>query len=104
MCNHTVVSDTVDFHKQIDPQGCQYAILWPEYNPLIDYCYDIDIPIYHSTVLSKALNVRKVYILDEGYNVSGSMKDYLVRKSIHLAEKKIYQFLILPLQVIMLYL
>jgi len=88
MCNHTIVSDTVDFHKQIDPQGCQYAILWPEYNPLMNYCYDIDIPIYNSTVLSKALNVRKVYILDEGHNVSGSMKDYLVRKSIHLAEKK----------------
>jgi threonine synthase len=88
MCNHTIKSDQIRRHKQKAPNGLKYAILWPNYNPFIDYCYDIDIPIYHSTVLSKALGVRKVYILDEGCNISGSMKDYLVKKTIQLAEKK----------------
>ena len=87
MCNHFVNSNQIAHHKQQIPNGHKYAILWPEYNPLTDYCYDIDVPIYNSTVFSKALGVQKVYILDEGNNISGSMKDYLVTKAINLAEK-----------------
>jgi threonine synthase len=86
LCNHSVASDKIAHHKQHIPNGYKYAILWPEYNPLTDYCYDIDVPIYNSRVFSKALGVRKVYILDEGNNISGSMKDYLVTKAINLAE------------------
>jgi len=88
MCRSTVPSEKIGIHKQQEPDGYKYAMLWPEYNPLIDYCYDIDVPIYQSTVISKALDVRKVYILDEGKNISGSMKDYLVAKTIALAEKQ----------------
>ena len=88
MCNDTITSLKILPHKQQEPNGYKYAMLWPEYNPLIDYCYDIDVPIYQSTVFSKALGVRKVYILDEGKNISGSMKDYLVAKTIKLAEKQ----------------
>ena len=88
VCDRTIGSNELALHKQQEPNGYKYAILWPEYNPLDNYCYDIDVPIYHSAVISKALDVRKVYILDEGKNISGSMKDYLVTKTIKLAEKK----------------
>jgi len=88
MCNHTITSDQIALHKQQEPNGYKYAMLWPEFNPIIDYCYDIDVPIYSSTVFSKVLGVRKVYILDEGKNISGSMKDYLVAKTIDLARKQ----------------
>jgi len=92
MCNKTVNSDQIELHKQQEPNGYKYAILWPDYNPLIDYCYDIEIPIYSSSLISKALGVKKVYILDEGQNISGSMKDYLVTKTLNLAAKKNISF------------
>jgi len=88
ICNRTVTRDQKELHKQKDPDGYKYAILWPEYYPLTDYCYDVDIPIYCSSFFSKALGVKKVYILYEGKNISGSMKDYVVLKAINLAEKK----------------
>jgi threonine synthase len=92
MCNRTVTSDQIEIHKQQEPNGYKYAMLWPDYNPLTDYCYDIDIPIYCSRTISNFLGVKKVYILDEGHNVSGSMKDYLVKKTLNLAEKKNVSF------------
>jgi threonine synthase len=88
ICNETVRSDKILRHKQREPNGNNYAILWPEYNCSCNYCHDINVPIYHSTVFSKALGVHKVYILDEGCNLSGSMKDHVVTKTIHLAEQK----------------
>jgi threonine synthase len=88
ICNETVTSDKILLHKQREPDGKDYGIFWPELHSEIVDCHDIDIPIYHSTVFSKALNVQKVYILDEGSNLSGSMKEHVVAKAIQLAEQK----------------
>ncbi len=66
-------------HKKKEAIHQNYGILWPTNFEGIDTSWGIDIPIVEEPVLAKHLGVSQVWIRYEGANVTGSMKDYLVR-------------------------
>jgi len=92
LCDRLITSDQITLHKQKHADTYEYATLWPINDPFIDFCYDVDIPIYSSKIIADTIGVKKVYILDEGYNYSGSMKDYLVKRSIDIGIKNNIKF------------
>lgn len=91
VCGMVISKENLVKHKQSHPDLRGYGIMWP----LLDR-HSVDekgtsIPIYESSLIARALGVRKVYVRDEGLNLSGSMKDYLVAQAVTLGLQEGFQ-------------
>ncbi len=83
-CGEDVCSLGISAHKKNHAGVAVYGCMWP-YNTNEDLNRNLSkVPMYESAFLAHALNVRKVYIRDEGQNFSGSMKDYSTERAVRL--------------------
>ncbi len=84
ICGNTVYESDIYTHKAVHPGLKSYGYMWPSYyeeNPNRNLRLA---PIHQSTLFAEAIGVSEVYIRDEGQNLSGSMKDYIVEEAVNL--------------------
>lgn len=88
LCGAIINGDEAISHKEyIHPSQQHYGMLWPFPAMDVEERYLRRVPVYESDVFADALGVKKVYIIDEGQNLSGSMKDYSVSRAVQIGLK-----------------
>ena len=85
LCQQNITRKDLAEHKASHHEGRRYGIMWPitDGNIIIDE-YTSSVPTFTSPLLASMLGVKQVYIRDEGKNLSGSMKDYIVKEAVNL--------------------
>lgn len=83
LCSRSVFEVDISSHKAEHGALARYGLMWPPFESVRD-AGSRSAPTYQSEVLARTLGVKLVYIRDEGANLSGSMKDYSVRRAIRL--------------------
>ncbi|AKM82084.1 TPA: hypothetical protein DD449_03220 [Candidatus Berkelbacteria bacterium] len=92
LCNRLVSYTFIEVHKQVyHPEFSGYGMMWPNSYNVPQSRNLMKIPIYESEILAETLNVEKVWIRDEGQNLSGSMKDYSTERAVKLAKEAGYR-------------
>ncbi|MFH1522528.1 MAG: PLP-dependent lyase/thiolase [Patescibacteria group bacterium] len=85
LCNKEILMSDLVRHKEDHPNERHYGIMWPLcFRTAESEAVNFMPPVHESKVLAEIIGVKKVFILDEGRNISGSMKDYIVREAINL--------------------
>lgn len=84
LCKKVILESSIEDHKMDEHLLIKhYGMMWPLFREDSSGRDLAPIPTYDSPIIAKELNVKKVYIRDEGQNTSGSMKDYGVEKAIN---------------------
>ena len=84
LCEQLVMEEAISSHKATHIDYQHYGLMWPLFQESsADRCLNA-VPIHASPMFARILGVTQVFIRDEGQNLSGSMKDYIVERAITL--------------------
>lgn len=90
LCEREIKSHELQPHKNHHQSFSHYGFMWPTQAQKGKLYSCARVPTYTSTIIAEILGVQKVYIRDEGMNISGSMKDYVVQQALDLGLEEKY--------------
>ncbi|MFH1188292.1 MAG: PLP-dependent lyase/thiolase [bacterium] len=82
LCNRRIDANKLSAHKAEHKESDHYGFLWPLFSNHRQNRRLCTVATYTSPYIAQELGISKVYIRDEGSNLSGSMKDYLVEQAV----------------------